>query len=100
MCLTETWLSEAIPDSSVTTEGGHYLEETEQRSQARSQDACLSMKSGDLATISLRYKTCTPDMEILTVSMSPYYVLCECTHVFVSVIYVPPSANAGGSRSH
>ncbi|KAI3363965.1 hypothetical protein L3Q82_001559 [Scortum barcoo] len=37
---------------------------------------------------------CCKDIELLAVSMRPYYLPREFTHALVVVVYVPPSANA------
>ena len=39
-----------------------------------------------------RKSLCTPDIELLTVSVRPYYLPREFTNVFLSVLYIPPDA--------
>ena len=39
-----------------------------------------------------RKSLCTPDIELLTVSVRPYYLPREFTNVFLSVLYIPPYA--------
>ena len=36
---------------------------------------------------------CSPNVELFTVSMRPFYLPREFTHVIVTCVYVPPSGN-------
>lgn len=38
---------------------------------------------------SIKSHTCTPNTEILTVTIRPYYIPCEFSHVVVVAVYVP-----------
>lgn len=42
----------------------------------------------------MKKRLCTADIEILTVSLRPYYVPREYSHVMLTVIYIPLSADA------
>ena len=43
----------------------------------------------------MRDRICTPDLELLCVTLRPHYLPREFTNLFVCVVYVPPSGNAG-----
>ena len=43
--------------------------------------------------MSMKHKVCTPNVELLTVSVRPYYIP-EFSHVLITTVYVPPNANA------
>ncbi|KAI3369831.1 hypothetical protein L3Q82_024408, partial [Scortum barcoo] len=47
--------------------------------------------------ITIKEQHCCKDIELLAVSMRPYYLPREFTHALVVVVYVPPSANADAS---
>ncbi|KAI3375722.1 hypothetical protein L3Q82_003726 [Scortum barcoo] len=44
--------------------------------------------------ITVKEQLCCKDIELLAVSMRPYYLLREFTHALVVVVYIPPFANA------
>ena len=44
--------------------------------------------------MSVKHKVCTPNVELLTVSVRPYYIPREFSRVLITTVYVPPSANA------
>nr|XP_054594182.1 uncharacterized protein LOC107378612 isoform X1 [Nothobranchius furzeri]XP_054594190.1 uncharacterized protein LOC107378612 isoform X1 [Nothobranchius furzeri] len=44
--------------------------------------------------VSVKYRLCSPDVELLAVSCCPYYLPREFTSVVLATVYIPPSANA------
>ena len=44
--------------------------------------------------MSVKHKVCTPNVELLTVSVRLYYIPREFSHVLIITVYVPLSANA------
>ena len=44
--------------------------------------------------MSVKHKVCPPNVELFTVSVRPYYIPREFSHVLITTVYVPPSANA------
>ena len=44
--------------------------------------------------MSMKHKVCTPNVELLTVSVRLYYIPQEFSHVLITTVYVPPSTNA------
>ena len=49
--------------------------------------------------MSVKHKVCTPNVEPLTVSVGPYYIPREFSHVLITTVYVPPSANANDAAN-
>ena len=43
--------------------------------------------------IHIKKTLCTPDIELLAVSIRPYYFPREISHVIIIVVYIPPEAN-------
>ena len=43
---------------------------------------------------SIKERICNRDIELLAVSLRPYYLPREFTVVMASVVYIPPSTNA------
>ncbi|KAK7498642.1 hypothetical protein BaRGS_00010019, partial [Batillaria attramentaria] len=44
--------------------------------------------------ITAKLRLCTPDVEVLSVSLRPYDIPREFSHVLLTVVYVPPSTNS------
>ena len=97
-CYTETWLTDAGRDSHVNIEGFSLF-----RSD-RTKDSCKKIRGGlclflnekwcHRNHLAVKQKVCTPNVEMLTVSVRPYYLPREFPHVLVTTVYVPSSANA------
>ena len=43
--------------------------------------------------ISVKERECSPDLELLTVGLRPFYLPREFNQIFVTVVYIPPHAN-------
>ncbi|KAI3357165.1 hypothetical protein L3Q82_015622 [Scortum barcoo] len=99
LLFTETWLTALTPDTAAELDGFTLL-----RADRRSKESG-KRKGGGLAVfvndrwcnpghITVKEQHCCKDIELLAVSMRPYYLPREFTHALVVVVYVPPSANA------
>ena len=102
MCFTETWLNELTPDSHVTLDCFQLVRAD------RSATVTGKRKGGGIAMfvnerwcnpghISVKEQRCTRDIELLAVSIRPYYLPREFSHVIVMAVYIPPSANAAAA---
>lgn len=47
----------------------------------------------NLGLITVKEQLCTKDIELITVSLTPYHPPREFSHAIVIVVYVPPSAS-------
>lgn len=47
--------------------------------------------------ISVKEPWCTRDIELLPVSIRPYYLLREFSHVIVITVYIPPSSDTAAT---
>ena len=83
MCFSETWLDETIPGNrnitGKSTGGGVCIYVNEQWC------AHSNMK--------VRQQVCTPDAEVLSVSLRLKYLPREFGQVFITVVYIHPAAN-------
>lgn len=79
---TETWLSDADwdedPDITGKSHGG---------------GVCLYINRRYYNTIVVRERLCTPDIELLTVSLRPHYLPQEFQQLFFTIVYIHPKAN-------
>ena len=79
MCYTETWLTDAVRDSHVNIDGFSLF------SGDRTKDSCKKIGGGLCLFVNLKWchqnnmaqkhKVCMPNVEMLTVSVRPYYIL-------------------------
>ncbi|KAI3369427.1 hypothetical protein L3Q82_007652 [Scortum barcoo] len=99
LCLTETWLTASIPDANVE------LPDFSTVRADRDTKACGKRKGGGLALyvnkrwcnpghVNIKISTCCRDIELLAVSLRPYYLPREFSHAIVVVVYIPPRADA------
>ncbi|KAI3372979.1 hypothetical protein L3Q82_023423, partial [Scortum barcoo] len=75
LLFTETWLTALTPDTAAELDG-------------------FTLSYGRTEARRAEQHCCCKDIELLAVSMRPYYLPREFTHALVVVVYVPPSANA------
>ncbi|KAK0140570.1 hypothetical protein N1851_022449 [Merluccius polli] len=90
ICLTESWLSEAVPDSAVQLDG-FSLHRADRTSDSNNEEAAFAATS---ITTGILSRTCSPELESLTVLCKPFYKPREFSSVIVTTVYIPPSAAA------
>lgn len=92
MCFTETWLNESIPDSLVALDGFHLLRADRNTTETGKK------KGGGLAMfvnkrwcnpghVTIKDKLCSKDIELLAISMRPYYLPREFTVAVMIGVY-------------
>ena len=99
MCFSETWLnSDKDPDTKVEVDGFYCVR------MDRDFLTTGKMKGGGVCLyinpqwchpnhMTVKERVCLPDAELLVVSLRPYYVPREFSHVLVTVVYIHPKAN-------
>jgi hypothetical protein len=50
--------------------------------------------------VTVKEKMCTKDVELLSVSIRPFYLPREFSNVFVTALYIPPDANVQNATDH
>ena len=55
---------------------------------------CVNERWAHPNNIIVKDKTCTPNLELVTVHIRPHFLPREFTNVIVTIVYIPPSANA------
>ncbi|XP_048842540.1 uncharacterized protein LOC125715253 [Brienomyrus brachyistius] len=96
---TETWLTELTPEANVDLRGFASVRAD------RDAEACGKSRGGGLIVyinnrwcnpghVSVKASLCCPDLELLVVSMRPYYLPRELSHVICVCVYIPPRADA------
>uniref|UniRef100_A0A1A8TY32 Endonuclease/exonuclease/phosphatase domain-containing protein n=1 Tax=Nothobranchius furzeri TaxID=105023 RepID=A0A1A8TY32_NOTFU len=98
MCFSESWLSEKIPESHVKIDGFTL------RRMDRDLSVTAKKQGGGVCTyvnerwchpshVTVKERVCDENVELLVVSCRPYYLPREISHIIVTVVYIPPSAN-------
>lgn len=97
--LTESWLSSSKPDSFAELSGFSLVRAD------RDNNACRKKKGGGLILyvndrwcnpghVTVKEIICSRDIELLAVSLRPYYVPREISHVIAVCVYIQPRADA------
>ncbi|XP_071959468.1 uncharacterized protein [Antedon mediterranea] len=96
LCFTETWLSENVPNESVEIDGFTLIrgDRTKQSGKDIGGGVCLFVNKRWCNITIVRDKQCTPDIELLTISLRPFYCPREFPQLFVTVVYIHPKANS------
>ena len=93
--VTETWLNCSIPDSALEVNGFHLVrsDRTEESNKSRGGGLAFYISDQWCSNICVKKEICTVDIELLSVSLRPYYLPREFTNIFLTLVYIPPDAN-------
>ena len=99
LCFTETWLHSHIPNHSVAIPGFSTVRaDSEVTSSGKKKEAGIALYVSERwcnpGHVHVKNRLCTPDIELLTVGMRPYYLPREFTFAIIIGVYIPPSADA------
>uniref|UniRef100_A0A3P9LKD5 Reverse transcriptase domain-containing protein n=1 Tax=Oryzias latipes TaxID=8090 RepID=A0A3P9LKD5_ORYLA len=97
MVFTETWLTALTPDSVVTVDGFQLMRADRTKESGKRKGGGLAVFVNNRwcksTHITVKEQICSKDIELLAVSMRPFYLPREFSHVIVIATYIPPSAN-------
>ena len=95
IALTETWLDGSISDNEVTLDGFTIIrsDRTVQSGKTRGGGVCFYINDRWCTNIKVHQNICTPNLEMLTVSLRPHYLPREFPTVVTTCVYIPPNAN-------
>ena len=93
ICLTESWLKEGIPDPSLTGFSTIRSDRNEASSKERGGGVCMFINDKWCNNISVKERLCDVNMELLVVSLRPFYLPREYNNVFVILAYITTDAN-------
>lgn len=96
IALSKIWLEESVPDVEVSLDN-FLIIRSNRMGQLRKmwgRMVCLYVNiNRRCKNIKVHRKVCTPNPEMLTLSLRPYYLPWEFPMLVVSCVYIPPSAN-------
>lgn len=101
LALTETWFGEDVPDNLIQIEGFSHirLDRDANSGKTKGGGVCMYIRDSWCRNIAVRERICNSELELLCVTLRPHYLPREFTNIFVCVVYIPPSANAGRAAS-
>ena len=98
MAFTETWLTERDQDSDLMITGFGAPHRVDRNSEVTNKTqgggVCLYINQRYCTSVTVRERICTPDVELLSVSLRPFYLPREFPQLFITVVYIHPRAHA------
>ena len=96
LSFSETWLKESMPDSLVTLDGFHLIrsDRTEDSEKKGGGGVCLFINDKWCMNTKVHDRVCIPDIDLLSVTLRPFYLPREFTNIIVCSVYIHPAANA------
>ena len=96
LAFTETWLDNDVRDEDLSVNGfGTPVRLDRNKSdtgKSQGGGVCLFVNRKWCNTIIVRESLCTPDIELLSVSLRPYYSPREFPQLFFTLVYIHPRA--------
>ncbi|XP_039509538.1 uncharacterized protein LOC120464222 [Pimephales promelas] len=97
IALTETWLKEHDPSQDFEIDGFDQPIRLDRDAQLTGKTqgggVCLYVNSRWCKTIIVRESICSPHIELLSISLRPFYLPREIPQIFITLVYIHPRAN-------
>ena len=95
-CFTETWLDATIPNSAMQPPGLTIYRSDRSRDETgktRGGGVCFLINDRWATDVKILSKTCSVDIETLTIVCRPFYLPREFSSIILTAVYIPPQAN-------
>ena len=92
-CFTVTWLDATIPDSAVQPPGLTIYRSDRSRDETgktRGGGVCFLINDRWATDVKILSKTCSVDIETLTIVCRPFYLPREFSSIILTAVYIPP----------
>lgn len=104
LAFTETWLTGSDNSDSMHIDGfGSPVRldrDTEPTGKHHGGGVCLYINPRWCKTVVVREELCNPDIELLAVSLRPFYLPREFPQLFFILVYIHPRTNASTATEH
>ena len=101
MCFSETWFKDT--DSTYDTNIDGFLcermDRTPESGKSTGGGVCVYINKNWCTNVCVVEQSCSPDIELLTVGLRPHYLPREFNQIFVTAVYISPSADADVASS-
>jgi len=94
MCFTETWLHDNVPDTIVSLAIFQLVRVNRRQKKGGGVAIYVNNTWCNPGHIIVKERMCSADIELLAVSLRPYYLPREFSQTIMMVVYIPPAANA------
>ena len=99
MCLTETWLNNNIPDANIELTGFSHVRADRDPSRSGKRKGgglvlYINNRWCNPGHVTVKDIICCPDIELLAVSLRPYYLPWEFMTAIIVCVYIQPRALA------
>ena len=94
--ITETWLDETVTDALVSLDGFTLVrsDRTADSAKSRAGGIAVYIKDKWCSQFTVRESLCNKDIELLCLSMRPFYLPREFGNIVLCAVYIPPDGNA------
>ncbi|KAE8297833.1 hypothetical protein D5F01_LYC02304 [Larimichthys crocea] len=103
MAFTETWLTSNDPETDLSLSGFgvpiRLDRDADVTGKSHGGGVCLYVNERWCRNITVRETVCTADIELLSVSVRPFYLPREFPQIFLTVVYIHPKANVDNAVS-
>ena len=105
LCFSETWFMDKVTNESVEIFGFGEPYRTDrdsrQTGKERGGGVCLyvSEKFCDRANVTVKQRMCTPELELISLSLRPRYLPREFGRIFVTVVYAAVYDSTSAARA-
>lgn len=104
LAFTESWLNNSDENIMLHIDGFspplRLDRDSERTGKQHGGGVCLYVNNSWCSAVLVREKLCTTDIELLAVSLRPYYLPREFPQLFIILVYIHPRANASKAIEH
>ena len=97
ICFSETWFHPDVTDAAASMDNFslYRCDRTKDSNKACGGGVCAYVNKSwcNNNNTEVILQSCTPDLEILSLKLRPYYMPREFTNIFLNVVYIPPQAD-------
>ena len=97
MAFCETWLDSTRPDDDIILDGFtvYRSDRTKESGKTRGGGLCIYINNRWCSNVKIHTTLCSPNLELLTLSVRPFYLPREFSNIVLCCVYVPPRADGG-----
>ena len=104
LAFTETWLDDRVHNHELTVDGFGAPVRLDRNKVDTGKEqgggVCFYVNKKWCNTVLVREALCTPDIELLSISLRPFYLPREFPQLFFTLVYIHPRANASRAIEH
>lgn len=103
MAFTESWFTEQDSDTALSIDGFgvpfRQDHDAEMTGKSRGGGVCIYVNKRYCSSVTVRESLCSSDVELLSVSLRPFYLPHEFPQIVITTVYIAPKANPSTATS-